>query len=165
MIMHIRPATPNDMPAIYEIFQSVTALGDTYTFSPDLSLPDVQALWIGPGYFPFVAEEDDRGRHILGTYTFHANQPGRGSHVANASYMVSEQARGKGIGRQLGEHSLIAAKAQGFLAMQFNIVVSTNAPAVRLWQSLGFNIVGTVPQAFNHAQLGLVDIYVMHRFL
>ncbi len=98
-------------------------------------------------------------------YKFHPNQPARGAHVVNASYMVKPGVLGKGIGRQMGEHSLLAAKQAGFLAMQFNIIVSTNRPAVHLWQSLGFNIIGTVPQAFNHSIHGLVNTYIMHRFL
>jgi L-amino acid N-acyltransferase YncA len=161
-MLEIRPATQADLPQIYEIFVPIMTEGDTYTFSPELSLQDVQAIWMGTGYYAYVACENDM---ILGTYTFHSNHSGRGAHVANASYLVSKKARGKGIGRKLGEHSLIAAKEHGFKAMQFNIVVSTNEPAVRLWQSLGFQIVGTVPQAFDHATLGLVDTYIMHRFL
>lgn len=161
-MLSIRPAVQEDMPRIYEIFVSTMEEGDSYTFFPDMSISEVQAIWMGPGYYAYVAYEDEA---LLGTYTFHANHPGRGAHVANASYLVSQKARGKGIGKKLGEHSLITAKEQGFKAMQFNIVVSTNEPAVRLWRSLGFDIVGTVPQAFQHADLGLVDIYVMHRFL
>jgi L-amino acid N-acyltransferase YncA len=160
--LQIRPAQPQDFPQIHELFKSVMAEGDSYTFPPDMSPEAVQAAWMGPGYFAYVACEDDL---VLGTYTFHVNHPGRGSHVANASYLVSKKARGKGLGKKLGEHSLITAKEHGFQAMQFNIVVSTNEPAVRLWLSLGFAIVGTVPQAFQHPRLGLVDIYVMHRFL
>lgn len=161
-MIEIRPATSADLPAIQDIFLAIMAAGETYTFPPTLSTPEIEAVWMGPGFSPYVACEEGT---VLGSYTFHANHPGRGGHVANASYIVSEKARGKGVGRKLGEHSLVTAKAQGFQAMQFNIVVSTNTAAVSLWQSLGFNIIGTVPQAFQHPTLGLVDTYIMHRFL
>ncbi|MFT3792115.1 MAG: GNAT family N-acetyltransferase [Rudaea sp.] len=100
-----------------------------------------------------------------GCYMLKPNQPGLGSHVANAGYMVAAHARGRGLAGKLCEHSLATARAAGFLAMQFNFVVSTNEVAVKLWQKYGFRIVGTVPQGFRHAALGLVDTYVMHRFL
>ena len=105
------------------------------------------------------------GERIVGTYILKPNQLGLGSHVANASYMVASGARGQGIGRLMCEHSLEEARQAGFLAMQFNIVVSTNEAAVRLWKRCGFNVVGTLPQAFRHRELGLVDAYIMHRFL
>ena len=93
------------------------------------------------------------------------NYHGRGSHVANATYMVKSEWRGRGIGRKLGEHSLAAARELGYLAMQFNAVVSSNEVAVKLWQRLGFSIIGTVPKGFQEARMGLVDLYIMHRFL
>jgi ribosomal protein S18 acetylase RimI-like enzyme len=98
-------------------------------------------------------------------YKLIPNGPDLGSHVANASFMVDPSAHGQGIGRAMGEHCLAQAKQAGYQAMQFNFVVSTNAAAVELWKKLGFSIVGTLPKAFNHARLGLVDAYVMHRFL
>ncbi len=151
-----------DLDAIYDIFQAVVAKGDSYTFPEGMTREEVYTLWMGPGNFAYVACE---GKAIVGSYTFHANQPGRGSHVANAAYMVKPGVQGKGIGKILGEHSLVTAKAQGFQAMQFNIVVSTNEPAVRLWTSLGFRVIGTTPKAFNHQTRGLVDAFIMHRFL
>jgi GNAT superfamily N-acetyltransferase len=117
---------------------------------------------MGPGLSVYVAENDGE---IVGTYTLKANQRGLGSHVANAGFMVRPGLDGRGIGFQLGEHSLVQARAAGFQAMQFNAVVSTNHRAIALWQRLGFAIVGTVPKAFRHRQLGLVDLHIMHRFL
>jgi ribosomal protein S18 acetylase RimI-like enzyme len=102
---------------------------------------------------------------ILGTYILKANQPGLGSHVANAGFMVAPSAQGRGIGRTMGEHCLREAQRLGFRAMQFNFVVSTNETALRLWKDLGFSIVGRLPGAFRHAQEGFVDVYVMYRRL
>ena len=102
---------------------------------------------------------------VLGAYTLRANHPGRGSHVATASYLVAGAARGHGVGRMLGEHSIERARALSFDAIQFNFVVSTNAAAVRLWESLGFRTLARLPKAFDHAQLGQVDALVMFREL
>jgi len=113
-------------------------------------------------FVPYVAVE---GEQIVGSYYLKPNQPGLGSHIANAGFMVAEGQSGKGIGRTMGLHALEEARRTGFQAMQFNFVVSTNTRAVALWQSLGFSIIGTVPQAYRHRMLGLVDIHIMHRFL
>ena len=104
-------------------------------------------------------------RHVVGTYILRANQPGSGSHVANAAFMVAPRVRGLGVGRKMGEHCLNEARERGFRAMQFNFVVSTNEAAIRLWKQLGFEIVGTLPGAFRHPQKGYVDVYVMFRSL
>jgi ribosomal protein S18 acetylase RimI-like enzyme len=114
------------------------------------------------GHIIFVASLDGR---IAGTYILKPNQPGLGSHVANAGYMVGSDFAGRGVGRAMCEHSLEEARRRGFLAMQFNMVISTNEAAVALWKKLGFNIVGTLPRVFRHKRLGLVDAFVMHRFL
>ena len=158
----IRPATEADWPSVWSILSSVVAAGCTYTLEPELSESDAKAYWMGPGLSVYVAENDGE---IVGTYTLKANQRGLGSHVANAGFMVRPGLDGRGIGFQLGEHSLVQARAAGFQAMQFNAVVSTNHRAIALWQRLGFAIVGTVPKAFRHRQLGLVDLHIMHRFL
>jgi ribosomal protein S18 acetylase RimI-like enzyme len=93
------------------------------------------------------------------------NQFGGGSHVANAGFMVAPEARGQGVGRAMGEHCLSEACRLAFRAMQFNFVVSTNEPAIRLWEQLGFEIVGTLPGAFRHPEKGEVNVYVMYRSL
>lgn len=161
-MLTIRPARRADMPEIWEIFHRVIQGGDTYVHSPNAPIETCEDYWFGPGKTPFVADLD---RTIVGIYVIRPNHPDLGSHVANGSYMVHPDSHGRGIGRSLGEHSLEEAKRQGYKAMQFNIVISTNKPAVKLWESLGFKIIGTSPKAFQHKTLGLVDSYIMHRFL
>ena len=158
----IRPARAADADALWHIFREVVAGGDTYVFDDDTPREFADAYWFGPGVSTWVAVDGER---VLGVYKIVANQRGRGAHVANASYMVDAAARGRGLGEALGRHSLEQARALGYAAMQFNFVVSTNTGAVRLWQRLGFAIAGTLPGAFRHAQLGMVDAYVMYRLL
>jgi L-amino acid N-acyltransferase YncA len=160
--LRIRPATATDSDAIWSIFQAVIAPGDTYAFDPAMSRRDALAYWFQSGIWTYVAERDGE---IVGTYIIRANQPGLGSHVANAAFMVSPQARGIGVGRQMGEHCLGEARRLGFRAMQFNFVVSTNQTAIRLWESLGFKIVATLPGAFRHSIKGFVDVHIMFRKL
>ncbi len=158
----IRPDVSGDADALWAILHAVIAAGDTYSFALDMSRADALAAWHPPGGHTVVAERDGR---LEGTYLLKANQPGLGNHVANCGYMVAPEARGVGIGEALCRHSLDQARALGFLAMQFNAVVSTNLGAIALWQRCGFAIVGTVPRAFRHPREGLVDIHVMHRVL
>jgi len=161
--MMIRGATEADEDAIWSIFHAVVASGDTYAFDPQTSREDALSYWFRPGTHTYVAENDE-GR-VVGTYVLRPNQPALGSHVANAGFMVSPMARGSGVGRQMAEHCMAEARRLGFRAMQFNFVVSTNEPAVRLWQHLGFEIIGTLPGAFRHTRLGFVDAYVMFKVL
>jgi L-amino acid N-acyltransferase YncA len=158
----IRPATQDDFEAIWDIFHAVIQGGDTYVFAPDTSREDAYDYWFGPGVCSWVVE--DRG-WVLGMYKMIANQRDLGDHVANASFMVAPGQQGRGLGYLMGKHCLIEAKKAGFAAMQFNFVVSTNEPAVRLWKKLGFDIVGTLPGAFRHAQYGYTDVFVMFRGL
>jgi L-amino acid N-acyltransferase YncA len=160
--MTIRPATPADADAIWRIFQSVIAGGDTYTFLPDTPRAEALAYFLGPGVSSWVIEDDGQ---VVGMYKLIPNHGGLGSHVANASFMVDPAVHGKGAGRAMGEHCLAEASRAGYKAMQFNFVVSTNTGAVELWKKLGFQVVGTLPKAFRHATLGDVDAFVMHRFL
>ena len=161
-VVTLRRATEVDRDAIWGIFRGVVALGDTYAFDPGISRDEALAYWMEPGNHCHVAEREGT---IAGTYILRPNQPGLGSHVANAAFMVAPSARGLGLGRAMGEHCLDEARRQGFRAMQFNFVVSTNETAIRLWQQLGFAIVGTLPGAFRHTQKGFVDAYVMFRSL
>ena len=161
-MLTIRPATETDHGIIWKIFHEVIATGDTYAFDPKISRDDALAYWFRADTHTYVAEKD---REIVGTYTLRPNQAGGGAHVANAAFLVAANARGQGIGRAMGEHSLSEARGFGFRAMQFNFVVSTNESAVRLWQELGFKIVGTLPAAFRHPTKGYVDVYVMFRSL
>lgn len=162
MACNIRIAQETDRAAIWEIFHAVVAPGDTYAFDPKVTRDEALAYWCAPTNWTFVAEHDGS---IAGTYILRANQPGPGSHVANAAFMVAPSARRTGIGRAMAEHCLGEARRLGFRAMQFNHVVSTNEAAVRLWKELGFSIVGTLPGAFRHPQLGFVDVYVMFKEL
>ena len=159
-MVEIRVATAADRDAIWDIFREVVAARDTYAFDPGMSRHDALGYWFQADTRTYVAES--RGR-ILGTYILRPNQSGGGSHVANAAFMVAPDARGQGIGRAMAEHCLSEARLLGFRAMQFNFVVSTNDSAVRLWQKLGFKIVGTLPGAFHHPEKGYVDVYVMFR--
>ena len=161
-MLDIRPATARDHDAIWSIFHEVAGAGDTYTFDPAMPREEALAYWLQPSHRCFVATH---GESVVGTYVLKANQPGQGAHIANAAFMVAPRARAMGVGRAMGEHCLAEARRQGFLAMQFNFVVSTNDSAVRLWQRLGFDIVGTLPGAFRHATNGYVAAYVMYRSL
>ena len=159
--MHIRLAAAADFDAMWGLFQSVIAGADALPFSDGFGPEAFRSHWFG-AQTSHVAVTD---AGVVGMYKMGANYPDLGDHVASATYAVEPTAQGQGIGRALVEHSLVQARAAGFLAMQFNYVVSTNAPAVALYRNLGFAIVGTLPQAFRHRDLGLVDVYVMHRFL
>jgi ribosomal protein S18 acetylase RimI-like enzyme len=159
--MHIRKATEEDLDAMWDIFQSVVATGETLPFAGDFSRETFNSHWFGT-QTSYVAVID---LQVLGMYKLGPNYPGHGSHVASATYLVSPSAQGKGIGCALVMHSLDQAQNQGFMAMQFNYVVSTNTVAVELYKKLGFAIVGRLPKAFRHSSLGLVDAYVMFRFL
>jgi len=161
-VVTIRETRQEDADAIWRIFQTVVASGDTYVFAADTSRAEALEYFTGAGITSRVAELDGR---VVAMYKLIPNRRDRGSHVANASFMVDPAVHGKGVGRQLGEHCLDQARREGYQAMQFNFVVSTNEGAVHLWQALGFKILATIPKAFDHAQLGLVDAYVMHRFL
>ena len=159
----IRPAQEADFEAMWAIFTTLVANGDTYVFGAGTTREACRAYWFGPGVQSFVAMMGSE--RLLGMYKLVANQLDHGSHVANASFMVDPAAQGVGVGRMLGVHCMEQARRAGFLAMQFNFVVSTNLAAVTLWKKLGFTIVGTLPLAYRHAQLGYVDAYVMYQLL
>ncbi|MDB5764809.1 MAG: histone acetyltransferase and related acetyltransferase [Herminiimonas sp.] len=160
--MNIREIQSAEFDLVWPLFQQVISTGDTYAYDPAMSFNEAQAMWTTPPARVFVAVD---GADVIGCYVLKPNQPGRGDHVANAGYMVAPQARGRGVAGVLCEHSMRMARQSGFIAMQFNYVVSSNEVAVRLWQKHGFEIIGRVPKAFRHAQLGLTDVYVMHRTL
>src|SRR5262245_35404764 len=160
--MIIRPAEDDDWPAIWVIFQEVVRAGDSFSYAADTDEAVARTLWASPPTKAFVAEVDG---HVVGTFYIRPNQPGLGSHVANAGFMVAKTQAGRGIGRAMGERAVAEAEAAGFDSMQFNYVVSTNRRAVDLLKSLGFEIIGTSPKAFNHRREGLVDVYIMHRTL
>lgn len=160
--LSLRQATASDSDAIWGIFHAVAAPGDSYVFDPNISRERALAYWLDSSARCYVAERDGI---IVGTYILKANQPDLGSHIANAGFMVAPGARGLGVGHTMGEHCLSEARRLGFRGMQFNFVVSTNQPAVRLWRRMGFDIVGTLPGVFRHSRDGFVDAYVMFRSL
>jgi ribosomal protein S18 acetylase RimI-like enzyme len=160
--MQIRKAKPADAPAIAEIILPTIREGATYTLDSDMSEADALKYWLASDKETFVTEEEGV---ILGTYFVRPNQAGGGRHVCNCGYMTRASATGRGIARSMCEHSLAHARSRGYRAMQFNFVVSSNERAVRLWQSLGFEIVGRLPGAFRHPVHGYVDAYVMYQTL
>ena len=160
--MLIRPAQAEDWPALWSIIEPTIRAGETYALAADMTEDAVHAYWLGPDKETFVAEVEGA---VLGTYYMRANQSGGGAHVCNCGYMTHPRATGRGIARQMCLHSLEHARARDYRAMQFNFVVSTNERAVRLWQSLGFDIVGRLPLAFRHPALGYVDALVMFQSL
>lgn len=160
--MNIRPATPDDTAAIWSIIEPVIRAGETLTLDRGMSKADALAYWFDSDKEAFVAETDGI---LLGTYYLRANQTGGGAHFANAGYVTGAAATGRGVARAMCLHSIDHAKSRGFRAMQFNFVVSSNERAVGLWRSLGFVIVGRLPDAFDHPKLGFVDALVMVRAL
>lgn len=161
-MLEIRKAIEADKEKVWKIIQAVISTGDTYTFAPDSPKEKMIGFWFGEDKETYVAVLDNE---LLGTFFLKANQPDLGSHICNAGYMVSPEAKGKGIGRKMAEFSLPEAKRLGFKAMQFNFVVKSNEIAVKLWLSLGFEIIGEIPEAFQHQDLGLVNALIMYRKL
>jgi ribosomal protein S18 acetylase RimI-like enzyme len=162
LLVNVRRAEAADAAAIAAIIMPTIREGTTYALDADMSEADAMAYWFGPEKETFVAEKDGA---ILGTYYIRPNQAGGGRHVCNCGYITSAEATGQGIARRMCEHSLAHARDKGYRAMQFNFVISTNERAVRLWQSLGFAIVGRLPLAFRHPTAGDVDALVMYRHL
>ena len=156
--MQIRCATSNDRPAIWAILEPVIRAGETYALDRNMSRDAALAYWFADE--TFVAEDEGAA---VGTYYLRRNQAGGGGHVCNCGYMVSASASGRGVARAMCAHSLEHARSLGYRAMQFNFVVSTNERAVRLWQAMGFAIVGRLPGGFDHPHLGFVDALIMYR--
>ncbi|HWY37048.1 MAG TPA: N-acetyltransferase [Bacteroidia bacterium] len=161
-MIRIRKALPEDHQAVWEILQSIILGGDTFAFSPSLTKEEMLLYWFAKDKHVYVALDENE---IAGTFFIKDNQPGLGSHIANAAYAVSPGSRGKGIGKIMGEFSLKEAKQLGYTAMQFNLVVKTNTAAVKLWRSIGFEIIGEIPNAFNHREHGLVNSFIMYKKL
>ena len=158
--MTIRTMAEDDWPQVWPFFDEIVQAGETYAYPLDLTSEDARRLWtMAPPGRTVVLVEDGQ---VLGSATMGPNRPGRGRHVGTASFMVSSAARGRGVGRRLGEYVVQWHRDAGFRAIQFNAVVESNTAAVRLWQSLGFRIIGTVPEAFDSRAHGLVGLHVMH---
>jgi len=162
-MLHIREYQASDWKAILPMLQATFLAGDTYTFSPKSTENEIHRVWVEVPARTFVA--CDTAGQILGTYFIKPNQPGLGAHVCNCGYVVPPQAQGRGIASLMCEHSQVEAVAMGFRAMQFNFVVSSNIRAIRLWEKLGFSVVGRLPKAFHHQQLGYIDALVMFKEL
>jgi len=158
----IRPATAFDAAAVWAALEPVFRAGETYAMPRDISRKAALKYWFAPGHEVFVAEADGE---VVGTYYMRANQAGGGAHICNCGYVTSPAAQGRGVARRMLEHSLVHARSRGFLAMQFNFVVSTNQRAIETWERYGFAVVGRLPLAYNHPTRGLVDALVMHRSL
>jgi len=158
----IREFKNSDLDPALDIFFEVIKGGDAYDFSPDTHPETALNYFTSEGVKRFVLECEGR---VAGWYSLKPNRAGLASHIGNCSYMVSPEFRGRGFGEEMGKHSITQAKKEGFKAIQFNFVVSTNEPAVKLWKKLGFKIIGTIPHGYNHAKLGFVDAYIMFREL
>ncbi len=158
--MIIRTATDSDWPLIWPFFDEIVKDGQTYAYPNDLTIDSAESLWLEPP--PGHAVVAVQGDLVLGSAKMGPNRPARGSHVATASFMVDPAARGMGVGRELGAYVVDWVRNEGYQAIQFNAVVETNTAAVALWQELGFQIIGTVPEGFDHRVHGLVGLHVMH---
>jgi len=162
-MIKIRPIEEKDWDAVWRIVEPVFRTGETYAFSPDIGKKEAFRVWVSAPAATFVAV--DGNDDVVGTYFLKPNQPALGAHVCNCGYIVAAEAQGRGIASEMCEHSQLEALALGFRAMQFNLVVSTNEGAVRLWKTLGFDIIGTLPGAFRHPRFGFVDAHVMYKEL
>lgn len=160
--MLIREATTGDWPAIWPFFHEIVAAGETFTYPLDLGEADAQDWWLLKSPNRTVVAVAGDGT-VLGTAKMNANHMGNGSHIASASYMVDPRHSGRGVGRALCEYTIDWARTGGYRAMQFNAVVETNTAAVRLYRSLGFEVLGTLPEGFNHPAKGFVGVHIMHR--
>lgn len=158
----IREMTENDFKMFWPTFETIILAEQTYAFDSQMGYEEALQLWLKSPLKTYVFEEDGV---ILGSYYIKSNAMGPSAHISNCGYMVGEAARGKGIARKMCLHSQMIAKELGFKAMQFNSVVSTNEIAIKLWQKLGFDIIGTIPKAYKHKELGLVDAHIMHKHL
>jgi L-amino acid N-acyltransferase YncA len=159
-MVEIRKVQEMDAEAVWQIFHEVVAEGDAFCSDESVSREQALNMWLTDDTYVALVEGQ-----IAGAYSLFPIHSGHGSHITGAAYMVSSRYRGTGVGLALGHHSLEKAKEKGYLAMQFNCVVSTNEAALALWKKLGFKIIGTVPKGFQHPKCGLVDTHILHRFL
>lgn len=162
--MIIRVAEARDWAGIYPFYRVIMAEGATYAFPEDQSLEEARPWWMESPPGQTVVAVDETGA-VIGSAKMGPNRPGRGSHISTASFLVDPAHRGGGVGRALGRYVLDWSREQGYHGIQFNAVVEVNHPAVHLWRSLGFDVIGTVPEAFDHPQEGLVGLHVMYQRL
>jgi GNAT superfamily N-acetyltransferase len=161
-VIQIRKSNSTDANEIWDILKPIIHKGDSFVFSPQSTKEEILSYWFHKSKYTYTAMLEGK---IVGTFFIQDNQPGLGSHIANAGYATSPKAFGQGIGKQMGIFSLQEARRLGYKAMQFNIVVKTNEGAVKLWENIGFKIIGEIPEAFQHQSLGLVSAYVMYQKL
>lgn len=160
--MKLNEITKEDFKAFWPVFKDVVMAQETYAIDPEISFEAAYNLWCVFPHKAFVIKDNDV---ILGSYYIKANSAGPSAHIANCGYMVSPESRGKGVARKLCLHSQEIALTLGYTAMQFNAVVATNTIAIELWQKLGYDIIGTIPKAYNHRKLGFVDSFIMYKQL
>lgn len=161
-MINLRPAIAADLERVYQLFKGIIDEEVYFAYDHLTTRAQIESSWVNLNNIVYVAEKEGQ---VIGAYIVKPNQPGHGAHIANAAYMVDTAHRSGGIGRILGEHSLVTAKEAGYRGMQYNIVVSTNTGAVRLWQKLGFEIIGTIPGGFHHRDQGYVDFHIMFKNL
>lgn len=161
-MIEIRRAIATDSEQIWEILEAINKRGDAFAYETDMPKHELLAYWFDSDKYCYVALHNSK---IVGTFWLRDNQIGRGSHIANAAYAVSAASAGQGVGKQMGLFSLQEARKLGYHALQFNLVVKTNEKAVKLWQSIGFQIIGEIPEAFRHTDLGFVNAYIMYQKL
>ena len=157
-----RIATDEDEGALWGILEPMVRQGGTYVFSLEKTKESMMGYWMGTDKTIFVVENEGV---VVGTFYLKANQEGLGDHICNAGFVVCRNAEGQGVGRWMGEFAQVAAKSRGFLAMQFNFVIQSNQKAVHLWKSLGFSVIGEIPEAYRHPELGLVPALIFHKQL
>jgi len=157
-----RIATHKDIKALWGILEPMVRQGGTYVFSLDKTKESMMDYWMEVDKVTFVVEIEGV---VVGTFYLKANQEGLGDHICNAGFVVSRDMEGQGLGRWMGEYAQEVAKSRGFLAMQFNFVIQSNQKAVRLWKSLGFSVIGEIPEAYRHPNLGLVPALIFYKKL
>jgi len=162
MEIQVSPATREDFPAIWPIFKAVVEPGDTWPYLPDIPYEEAISLWFNMTMAIYLVKADDQ---LVGVYYLRPNQPGLGSHIANGGIMIDPKYRSQGIGKAMLAHMFQEAKRRGYQAMQFNLVVSTNTASLKMALSSGCEIIGTIPKAFQHQTLGLVDAHILYKFL
>lgn len=162
MNLTIRHLSENEFDLVWPIFSAVIREGKTYSYDPALTLEQGRAIWFSPEKTPFVALEHDRP---VGTFYLRANQLGLGNHIANGGFMVAQGECGKGIGTAMAQRMVEEARKAGYYGMQFNFIVADNERSLRIWNRLGFDIVGTVPDAFRHSEKGYMPVHVLYKKL
>lgn len=160
--LEIRSAKKNDEDSLWSVIEPIIRAGGTYVFSPQSSREKIMSYWLNEDKKTYIALIEGKA---VGTFYIKANQPDLGDHICNAGFMVDPEQKGKGIGRRLGQFAISEAKALGYQAMQFNFVISSNHSAVSLWKSLGFQVIGEIPQAYRHPSHGLVSALIFFKKL